>query len=158
MNPDRHSHVWFNVNAGDQVDYVNTQAGERLNLNPGFWYRFGRHLRVELSHTYETMDVDDGWLYEANVSQASVAWQFNARAFVRTILQYVDYQYNPEQYTDGRGSEYRHLFSQLLFSYKVNPRTVFFLGYSDNSFANQDFGLTRSDRTVFAKIGYAWVL
>jgi len=158
MNPDPHSHVWFTVKGGDQVDYVNTQAGERLNLNPGFWYRFGRHLRVELSHNYETMDVDDGWLYEANVSQATVAWQFTARAFVRTILQYVDYEYNPEQYTDGRDSEYQNLFSQLLFSYKVNPRTVFFLGYSDNSFANQDFGLERSDRTVFVKIGYAWVL
>ena len=31
------------------------------------------------------------------------------------------------------------------------------IGYSDTSFATQDHGLTQADRTIFAKIGYAWV-
>jgi hypothetical protein len=70
----------------------------------------------------------------------------------------VDNEFNSELYSDGRDPEQRQLFSQLLFSYKLNPRTVFFLGYSDNSQATQDYGLTQSDRTLFAKIGYAWVL
>ena len=48
--------------------------------------------------------------------------------------------------------------SQVLFSYKINPQTVFFLGYSDSHWGNQDIDLTQSGRTVFAKIGYAWVL
>ena len=50
------------------------------------------------------------------------------------------------------------LFGQFLFSYKVNPRTVLFVGYSDNSLADQNVGLTRTNRTVFVKVGYAWVL
>jgi hypothetical protein len=70
----------------------------------------------------------------------------------------VSYDFNAELYADGRDPKFEQLFSQLLFSYKLNPRTVVFVGYSDNSFGNQDVDLTRADRTVFAKIGYAFVL
>ena len=49
------------------------------------------------------------------------------------------------------------LFTQLLVSYKLNPQTVFFLGYSDNSLADQRIDLTRTDRTLFLKLGYAWL-
>jgi hypothetical protein len=57
--------------------------------------------------------------------------------------------------------ETRSLFTQLLFSYKVNPQTVVFLGYSDNrqGFLTPELtrtDLTRSDRTFFLKLGYAW--
>ena len=31
-------------------------------------------------------------------------------------------------------------------------------GYSDNSFGGDSYDLTRADRTLFAKIGYAWNL
>jgi hypothetical protein len=58
-------------------------------------------------------------------------------------------------YTFEIDPRYQRFFAQLLFSYKVNPRTVLFLGYSGNHLGNQDFGLTQSDRTFFTKIGYA---
>jgi hypothetical protein len=51
--------------------------------------------------------------------------------------------------------EYRRLFMQFLFSYKLNPRTVLFLGYSDNYLGLLDVPLKQSDRTFFLKIGYA---
>ncbi len=50
------------------------------------------------------------------------------------------------------------MFTQLLFSYKVNPRTVLFLGCSDSQLGLEDVDLTRVDRTLFFKIGYAWIL
>jgi hypothetical protein len=46
---------------------------------------------------------------------------------------------------------------QLLFSYKINPQTVFFLGYSDNLYEDDALDtLEKTDRTWFMKIGYAW--
>ena len=155
--PNGHSHAWLNVLTGGQIDYANTRKGDVLNLNGGFWYRLGRHLRVEPTYTWERMDVDEGWLYTASIAQLAASWQFNTRFFVRAILQYVDDEFNPDLYSDGRDSEYRNLFTQLLFSYKVNPRTVLFVGYSDSSVGSQDYGLTKAARSVFAKIGYAWV-
>ena len=47
--------------------------------------------------------------------------------------------------------------SQLLYSYKLNPQTVFFLGYSDNHREDDDLlSLTQTDRSLFMKLSYAW--
>jgi hypothetical protein len=78
--------------------------------------------------------------------------------FIRAILQYYDYSYNVSNYLIPIEPESKQFFTQILFSYKINPRTVIFLGYSDNYFGAQDYSITRQDYTFFAKIGYAWVL
>jgi len=67
----------------------------------------------------------------------------------------VNYDRNTALYTFPIAPEYRHLFTQLLFSYTINPRTVFYLGYSDNGYGSQEYSLTQADRTVFVKLGYA---
>ena len=110
------------------------------------------------SHNYSFMDVADERLYTANITYLKAVYQFNSRTFVRGILQYIDYAFAPELYIDPVNSEEQWVTSQLLFSYKINPRTIFYLGYSDGHYGDQDYDLTQTDRTVFAKIGYAWVL
>jgi len=52
----------------------------------------------------------------------------------------------------------RRLFVQFLFSYKINPRTVLFLGYTDDYYGFRGIPLTQNNRTFFLKIGYALVL
>jgi transcriptional antiterminator len=111
-----------------------------------------------MAHTYERMTVQDARLYTANILQSTAVYQFNVRTFFRAIIQYVDYNYNSSNYTFEKEPEYRRVFTQLLFSYKINARTLLFLGYSDNYFGGQQFGLTQSDRTFFVKLSYAWVL
>ena len=143
---------------GDRIDYANTRLGNRFRINPWLSYNLGKHLRFSFDHNYERMIVQDARLYTANISQLTAVYQFNVRTFFRTILQYVDYDYNPSNYTYAIDSKDRRFFTQLLFSYKINPRTVLFLGYTDNYHGSQDFGLTQSNRTFFIKLGYAWVL
>jgi hypothetical protein len=143
---------------GDQIDYANIRLGKRLRINPWLTYNLGKHLRLYFDHTYERMTFHDERLYTANISQLSGIYQFNVRTFFRAIIQYVDYDYNPSNYTYDIDSKDKRFFSQLLFSYKINPRTVLFLGYTDKYKGSQDFGLTQSDRTFFIKLGYAWVL
>ncbi len=143
---------------GDSIDYVNTRKGKTILLAPSFLWNLGAHLRFDLSHIYEKMNASDIWLYRANISQASVVYFFNARMFIRAILQYYDYRYNVSNYLTPVEPEFSQFFTQLLFSYKLNPRTVLFLGYSDNHFGARDYGMTRKDYTFFAKIGYAWVM
>ena len=50
----------------------------------------------------------------------------------------------------------RSLNSQLIYSYKINPRTALYVGYADGYFGDQEDPLLQTDRTVFFKIGYAW--
>lgn len=143
---------------GDRIDYANNREGSRLLLNPSGIVSIGKHLRLTFGHTFEKMDVDDQELYTANITQGSVVYQFDNRMFLRAILQYVNYSYNVDNYLFPQEPEFQHLFTQLLFSYKINPQTVLFLGYTDNYSGNQYYDLTQSDRTFFAKIGYAWQL
>ena len=143
---------------GDAIDYANTRQGDRLRLNPAIDYKLGRHLRLVFDYIWERLNVDEGRLYTANISQLHLVYQLNKRTFLRTILQYVDYKRDADLYIDEVDPEERHLFSQFLFSYKINPQTVLFLGYSDNYFGYWDVDLKQNDRTFFAKIGYAWVL
>jgi len=154
------SDLFVNVSTifGNEIDYANTRLGNRVRVTPYSSYNLGKHLRLSLTHSYEHMSVSDARLYTANISQLSAVYQFSVRAFFRAILQRVHYDYNTSNYTFDIDSRFKRFFTQLLFSYKINPRTVLFLGYSDNYFGSQEFGLTRSDRTFFIKIGYAWVL
>jgi hypothetical protein len=157
MKPSRDTHTYLNVFAGDRVDYANTRLGERLRINPGVIQQLGRHLSVDLSATWERLDVRGDKVYTATIAQSVIAYQFTTRAMLRGILQLVDHDYNTAVYTDGRGSRRKSLFSQLLGSYKLNPQTVLFVGYSDAATGNQDISLTRTSRTFFAKVGYAWM-
>lgn len=143
---------------GDQIDYANTRLGERYRINPWLTTMLGNHVRLSFDHNYERMNVNDIRLYTANISQLSVVYQFNVRTFFRTIFQYVNYDYNPDNYSFDIDAQDERFFAQLLFSYKINPRTVLFLGYTDNYQGSQDFRLTQSNRTFFVKLGYAYVL
>lgn len=143
---------------GDSIDYVNTRKGNKILLIPMLVYNIGAHLRLNLSYTFERMRVEENRLYTANISEASIVYFFNARMFIRSLLQYYDYNYNVSNYVNPVEPEFKQFFTQLLFSYKINPRTVLFLGYTDNYFGGQEYGLTKKDYTFFIKIGYAWVL
>ncbi len=143
---------------GDRIDYSNIRPGERIRIIPIILYKPGRHLRLSLSHIYEKLKVDTGRVYTANVSELSAAYHFNVRAFFRGIVQYVDYDYNADNYLFPITPRYKNLFTQFLFSYLINPRTVFFLGYTDNYDGRIDYPLTQGNWTVFAKISYSWSL
>ena len=118
---------------------------------------FGRHLEWEISHYYSTLDVEGGRLFTAHVPESALIWQFNTRTFVRAIVQYPDIERDQGLYEDDIDEVERDFFVQLLFSYKVNPRTVFFAGYSEGGAQTQDFEMTTTGRAVFLKIGYSWL-
>jgi hypothetical protein len=143
---------------GEAIDYENGQQGTLLNLEPMVYFTLASRFYGMVSHEYEQMEVDAGRLYTANVTYSQAAYQFTRRMFLRAILQYADYQYETEHYSEERDPRSSYFASQVLFSYKINPQTVFYLGYSDNHFGDADTELTQNDRTFFAKIGYAWLL
>lgn len=164
------------IHFGDQLDFANARNGDQLRIRPQLTYNVGRHLSIGLNHTYQILDVDvdglvgigrpdSGRLFTANLTELRSVYQFNTRSFVRAIIQYADIDRTPELYRDVVDAETRDLFGQFLYSFKLTPQTVFFLGYSENQHAWEDphrgmdsLGLTRSDWTVFVKIGYAWLL
>ncbi len=148
----------FNGNLGDQIDYANNREGTRIQINPWFDFRPGRHLRTNLSHNFEKLKVSGGRLYNANISRISAIYQFSRRTFLRTIVQYAFNDYNTSLYLDDIDPKSKRMQRQVLFSYKVNPQTMLYLGYSDNFTGDHEIKLTQTNRTFFMKIGYAWIL
>ncbi len=146
---------------GDQVDFANTRNGTIVSVQPSFVWRTGRHLRFTGSYLYEHLDVQGGRLYIARLAQLRTVWQFSLRTFVRVITQYTDVTRDPALYVDQVNARDKHFFNQALLSYKINPQTVFFLGYSDSKDGFDDevrsVGLTTASRTLFVKLGYAWL-
>ena len=149
--------IWTRL--GDRIDYSNNRAGNQVNIGGFLELRLGLRLRAEINHTSDRLDVAPGRLYTANIERLKLVYQFNKRMFLRTIFQYWRYKRNVALYEDeDTDPKSEGLFTQILISYKINPQTVFFLGYSDNYYGDQEIDIIQTNRTVFAKIGYAYIM
>jgi hypothetical protein len=157
FRPTRDLKLGLRVDGGDDIDYAHRRPGKRLRVSPSLELFAGRHLRFDLDHLYEQLDVDEGRLYTANLSELRTVYQFSRRAFLRLILQYADHAFEEKLYADGRDPVFKHLLTQWLFTYKVNPQTAVYVGYTDNYMEESQIDLTQLNRTAFFKIGYAWV-
>jgi hypothetical protein len=145
------------IYAGDAVDFANVRPGEIRVVEPSLTLNPGRHLQLDLAHGFERLDVAGGELYRANLSRLTARWQLDRRTQIRLISQYLDVERAIELYADEVAARERRLTNQLLFSWKLNPQTVAFVGYSDVAFGDQAIAQARSTRTWFVKLGYAWL-
>lgn len=143
---------------GYDVDLANTRRATLFSLQPTVDARVGRHLNLTLSHSLRTLSTGGDEILEAGLTQAQVGYHFSARTMVRAILQYQDIDRNPDLHVSPVKTESQSFFSQFLFSYRVNPQTLLFLGYSDNHLGEDGATLVRTGRTLFLKLGYAWQL
>ncbi|HEX6200754.1 MAG TPA: DUF5916 domain-containing protein, partial [Thermoanaerobaculia bacterium] len=158
LQPSGALRISFFTNVGDAVDFQNNQPADVVQLSPTVELKLGRHVNLQASHNLRRLEVEGGELFEANLTELRMVYNFSTRTFVRAIFQYLDLQQDPSLFTAPVEPEVEDLFTQLLFSYKVNPQTVLFLGYSDSRLGLADVSLTQTDRTFFAKVGYAWTL
>ena len=153
-------HNFFRV--GDQIDFANTQLGEVLDINPEVNWDVNQHIRMSLSHNYAKLTVDQGRLFTANQTDLRLNYQFSMRSILKFVVQYTDIDRNADLYTyddieDRPDSKERYFSTQLIYSYKINPQTLFFIGYSDGGYQDDLLdSLERDQRTVFTKFSYAW--
>lgn len=152
----------FGVNGavGSEVDFLNGGLGDMVRIAPNVDVRIGRGIDLSFSHTYQRLSRDAEEIFTANLTQVRAVYNFNPRTFVRAIVQYRDTNRNPDMNLGTVDRSRSNLFTQLLFSYKVNPQTVFFLGYADTRAALTDIDfqrvdLTQASRSLFLKLGYA---
>jgi len=143
---------------GDRIDYENSQAGDELQVVPHINLKLGLNLDIIYEHEYRRLDVAGGRLFTANRDYLRMVYQLNRRTFLRLILQYVSEDFDPDLYIEEHAAGRRQVLTQFLFSYKINPQTVLYLGYSDGYKGNDEYAVKQDSRTFFAKIGYALIL
>lgn len=158
MQPTGGLSLAMSLDYGDRIDYSNDRLGKRFRFEPRIDWNIGRQLFLRLKGVYAELETqDDQEIFNALVADARLTWQFNLRSFLRLTTQLTDVERNEDIYLEDVDSRSRDVGRELLYSYKLNPQTVFFLGYSDQYVDDDDIdGLAASDRTWFMKIGYAW--
>lgn len=153
----------FHGTIGGAIDFAGAREADQVRLSPFVTFNAFDRLALDFNHTYQHLDVEPGRLFTANLTQGRAVYHFNRRTFLRAILQYTHVDREAATNPGVTTLQTRRLFSQYLFSFKINPQTVLLLGYSDNQIGapgitsmRQD--LFQTDRTFFLKTGYAWVM
>lgn len=153
-------YVFFSqyVRAGDQVDFANNRLGEQIYSETELDMNVGRHTQVRLTHTYSDLDVAGDALFTARLSDVRMTYQFDARQFLRLIVAYSDVQRNSANYTFDVSAKSSSVNGQLMYSYKLNPLTKFFVGAASGAVEQgQLTHLTETSKSVFMKLSYAWL-
>jgi hypothetical protein len=160
MSPISGLRIELSTKMGDEIDYDNTRLGDEIFIRPSFQWNINRNFLLDVNSIFASLDTKEGEkIYDASVLDARLTWQFSVRSFLRVSLQQSETSRNPDVYIDEVDTNSEDVGRQILYSYKLNPQTVFFLGYADQYIDEDNLeGLTVSDRSVFMKIGYAWNL
>ena len=119
-----------------------------------------QHLLFRFQQTMVRLDTQEGAkIFDADLTDLRVTWQFNVRSFLRFNTQRQSVTRNLATWVDpAMDAKTVTMGTQLLYSYKVNPQTVLYVGYSDNSLEDDQLvDLTQTNRTFFAKFSYAWL-
>jgi len=152
-------YIEVETEVGDKLDFRNNRLGDGLEIAPEIRWNANIHAQVALRHTYRTLDADNAEVFTANLTDLRLSYQFSVRSFVRLALIYSDITQNPLNNQGVVTPREKNLGTQLLYSYKLNPQTLFFAGYSDHAYSDDEIQqLTRDDRSVFLKFSYAWML
>jgi len=158
MRPSSSWHISAFSRFGDHIDYDNNRLGKQLFVRPTINWNVGKSLQFKLRYTYQDFDVDGQQLFTANLADFRATYQFDQRQFLRLILVYSDIERNQQNYTFDVDASSKGLGTQLLYSYKINPLTKFFVGYSDSAYQDDVLTtLTKNQRSVFMKFSYAWL-
>jgi len=148
---------------GDKIDYINNRLGDVKVLYGNISYNVNKNLEFEFSHTYSDLNAENDDVVTENLTELRVSYQFNIHSYLKFNVVYTNIDYNLDN-NPGFDSEAvissrnNKLSTQLIYAYKINPQTVFYLGYSDSSYQDDNLHrLEQSQRTVYSKISYAWL-
>jgi len=150
---------------GEIIDFTHSQLGDWTLYEPSIEWQIGKHFNLDIDYRVQTLDLPEGQLFKAELFDVRLAYQFNNRSRLSLTLQLTDIQRNVELYEDNQDSDpdndvfgnNKRFGSQLIYSYKINPQTLLYVGYSDNALENDNVqSIEKTDKVIFAKFSYLW--
>ncbi|QBJ64604.1 carbohydrate binding family 9 domain-containing protein [Pseudoalteromonas sp. DL-6] len=143
-----------------RIDYTNEQLGDVLTTQSQAVWDINNHWQVDVRHNYSHLDDYQGRrVFTANLVDFRLYYKFSMRAMLKLILQFEDIDRNEDAYFYQVSEINKDYGSQLVYSYKINAQTLFYLGYSDKGYQDDSLkSIERDQRTFFTKVSYAWQL
>lgn len=158
IKPSAQIETVLELTLGDKIDYGNDRLGDYIALYGNISYNVNKHLEFELSHTYSDLEADNANVFTENLTELRVSYQFNVNSYLKFNVVYTDIDFNLDNNPNAYTEKSNNLSTQLIYAYKINPQTVFYFGYSDNSYQDDRLkSLERNQRTIYSKISYAWL-
>ncbi|MCI0412896.1 carbohydrate binding family 9 domain-containing protein [bacterium] len=152
--------ITFFGRTGDLIDFDNGRVGNGANFGVQGTVRPWDNLTLTGDATREWLNLNEpdasGRLYTASIARLKAVYVFNARSFVRLIGQYVTTERDPSLYTLDVPKRDGSFLGSVLYGYRLNWQTVFFVGYGDNGIVTESNSRVRTNRSLFLKISYAW--
>ncbi|MEJ5167310.1 MAG: DUF5916 domain-containing protein [Thermoanaerobaculia bacterium] len=150
--------AFFSLSNGDGVDYENERAGKLLKIEAQSDYRFGKRIFLDFSGEHHNFNLKEGNLYKATYLYLKVLYHFSNSIFLRTILQSGDIKRNKDLYLYDVPEKDNFKAVQFLFTYKINPFTLLYLGFSTRGMEETPFNMQTMNRTYFLKLSYSfWI-
>ncbi|MDP4984262.1 carbohydrate binding family 9 domain-containing protein [Pseudoalteromonas tunicata] len=144
---------------GSEIDYHHARLGDSFTFEPDLTWDVNNHLQIVLSHKFNYLELDGERLFTANVTDLRLYYKFNMQSMLKLILQYENIDKDQQLYQREISEVNKDYGTQLVYSYKLNAQTLFYLGYSDTGYQDDDLkSLQRNQRTFFTKFSYAWQL
>jgi Domain of unknown function (DUF5916)/Carbohydrate family 9 binding domain-like len=154
------------IRGGETIDTTNVRQATFLQIRPRVDFQLGKSFFGDVQYNRQTFEVggkyraDDGGQYQrAATISGTLRYHFTPRMFVRGIVQHRDVKRDLSLYNPGATvrPEEESIVTQFLFSYKLNARTLLFLGYSQDELGDQNFDLSRQEQAFFFKVSYAFL-
>lgn len=162
VKPLANVYVNTRISVGDAIDFTNNRLGQLKQVTPTFNWNVNKHWEIKLRHTFSQLNADNANVYNARLTDLRTTYQFDVRSFIRFSLIYDNTSKNPYNYLytspEDVTAKRRNISTELLYAYKLNPQTVFYLGYSDHYYTTGEFSTLEQDqRNIFMKFSYAWL-
>lgn len=148
---------------GDDVDFSGVRAAKVEQLSIATQLRPSRHLVVGLDGTRRELELDEpgvvgGELLAASVARLRAVWTFNARSWLRLIVQWNETERNADLFGAPAEVAAREeaVDGSLVFSYQLNWQSVLFVGWSQSRIRDLELGIEPTGEQFFAKISYAF--
>lgn len=146
-----------NFRTGPQVDLAASRRGQGRYFDVYGNMSFGRGLNLNVDLFQQSLRRDGGTAFSATVLDTRLAWQFDPRQRIRIAIQASNIDKDPGLYVDPVNRHARDIAAQLIYSYKLNPRTALYAGGTLGGFLDDDNPeMFASGRGVFVKLSYGW--
>ena len=148
------------VEYASRIDYANEQLGDAFDTQTQMVWDINDHWQLDVKHNYSQLDNPQGErVFTANLVDFRLHYKFSMRSILKLILQFEDIDRDENAYFYQVSQINKDYGSQLVYSYKINAQTLFYLGYSDRGYQDDSLkNIERDQRTLFTKVSYAWQL
>lgn len=145
--------------AGGQFDYANARVGRGAQVGTSATVRPGEHLTLQVNAERQWVNSalgnHRGRLFTAQTARLKALYVLSARAFLRAIVQWEEVRQNGDLYPYPVPSRSGGLTSSLLYAYRLNWQTLFYVGAGDERTLDPSGRRLPAGRQVFFKVSYA---